>query len=161
MIRHTLTRIAMTSLVLAGLSSVAAAQDFTAKDITVSHPYARETPPGARTGAAYLTLVNKAQAPDQLLKVTSAIAAKAELHTMTMDKDVMRMREVGNIPLKPGEKVNMRPGSGYHVMLIDLKQPLKAGEQFPLTLEFAKAGKLEVMVVVEKRDGGDHKHHHH
>ena len=68
---------------------------------------------------------------------------------MSMDDGVMRMREVEAIAVAPGAPIKMRPGSGFHFMLMDLKQPLKDGESFPMTLEFERAGKVEVKVVVQ------------
>jgi copper(I)-binding protein len=87
------------------------------------------------------------------------------MHTMSMDGNVMKMREVSSIELKPSVKVSMKPGDGYHIMLIGLKQPLKIGDKFPLTLTFEKAGKAEVTVWVEDKDQKAEKktnaHQHH
>jgi hypothetical protein len=88
---------------------------------------------------------------------------------MTMDGDVMKMRAVERIDLKPGEKIEMKPGHGYHIMLMGLKKPLKAGESFPMQLRFRKAGKVQITVKVmetsaaPKSGGADdmHEHHHH
>ncbi len=83
---------------------------------------------------------------------------------MTVDSGgVMRMREVADIALQPGEPVNMRPGGGLHIMLIGLKQPLREGDSFPMTLEFERGGTTEVKVVVQvpkarPGDGGEHRH---
>ena len=136
-----------------------------AGDIEITHPYATPTPPGAVNGAAYIaTLTNTGQQADRLLRVATPIAQRAELHTMTVDAGgVMRMRELTEMPLAPGAAVKMRPGEGLHFMLIGLKQPLKAGDSFPLTLEFERGGKTEVKVVVQvpKARGdemGEHKH---
>lgn len=84
-------------------------------------------------------------------------AERAEVHTHVNDNGVMRMRKVeGGVAVAPGQTVKFAPGS-YHIMLLGLKQPLKAGDRFPLTLSFEKAGQVEVQVVVQ--DGaGDHAH---
>jgi copper(I)-binding protein len=81
------------------------------------------------------------------------VAGTAELHQMVMDAGVMRMRAVAGLDVKPGDRLVLKPGA-YHVMLTDLKRPLQAGETFPLTLRFAKAGSIEVSVEVESMAGG-------
>jgi copper(I)-binding protein len=69
---------------------------------------------------------------------------------MSVDaQGVMRMREVDGIALAPKAKVQMRPGAGMHLMLIGLKEPLKEGASFPMTLQFERAGKVEVKVIVQ------------
>lgn len=85
--------------------------------------------------------------------------------SMTTD-NVMRMREVSSIELKPQEKIVMQPGDGYHIMLLGLKAPLKAGDKLPLTLTFKKAGKVETSISVEenkakKTDSKQEEHQHH
>lgn len=99
------------------------------------------------TGAVYLTIENKGDAADTLLEVRSAAAAKVELHTMTMDGMVMKMRRLGALPIEAGETVSLAPG-GLHIMLIRLKEPLGEGMSVPLTLVFEKAGSVEVSAPV-------------
>lgn len=149
---------------LASLTS-AHAHGGRAGDIEITHPYATPTPPGAVNGAAYIaTLTNTGQQADRLLRVGTPIAQRAELHSMTVDAGgVMRMRELAEMPLAAGASVKMRPGEGLHLMLIGLKQPLKAGDSFPLTLEFERGGKTEVKVIVQVPKAGagmdtEHKH---
>jgi copper(I)-binding protein len=122
-----------------------------AGDVEITHPYATPTPPGAVNGAAYVvTLENTGKQPDKLLRISTPIAERAEIHTMAVDAGgVMRMREVSGIDLAPGASVKMRQGDGYHFMLIGLKHPLKEGDSFPLTMEFEHGGKTEVKVVVQ------------
>jgi copper(I)-binding protein len=88
---------------------------------------------------------------------------------MAMDGNVMKMREVDGVDLPPNSKVAMQPGDGYHIMLMGLKKPLAAGDKFPMTLRFEKAGKVDVSVKVEdqaaaqnKPDGmmGEHRMQH-
>ena len=137
---------------LAVLSITAAhAHGGKAGDIEIKHPFATPTPPGAANGAAYIaTLENTGKQPDRLLRASSPVAARAEIHTLSMDSaGVMRMREAGEIALAPGAAIKMRPGDGYHLMLMGLKQPLKEGDSFPMTLEFERGGKAEVKVVVQ------------
>ncbi|HWI11310.1 MAG TPA: copper chaperone PCu(A)C [Burkholderiaceae bacterium] len=136
-----------------------------AGDVEITHPFATPMPAGASNGAAYVaTLENTGKQADRLIRVSTPIAQRAEIHTMAVDAGgVMRMREVGEIALPPGVLVKMRPGEGYHFMLMGLKQPLKEGDSFPLMLEFEHGGKAEVKVVVQvpkARPGemAEHKH---
>ncbi|HYD78728.1 MAG TPA: copper chaperone PCu(A)C [Paucimonas sp.] len=128
--------------------------------LRIDQPQARATVPGQPSGAAYLTIENGDKSADKLIAASSPVANSVELHTMTMDGDVMRMREVPSIVLPPGAKVAMKPGNGYHIMLMGLKQPLKEGGKFPLTLTFEKAGKAEVEVRVGGQAGAAEHHHH-
>ena len=125
----------------------ALAHEFKLGAISIGHPYARATAPGQPTGGAYLRLVNKG--PDErLLSASSAIAERVELHSMKMEGDVMRMREVGTLDLPSGQTIDLKPG-GLHLMLTGLKAPLKSGDRFPLTLKFEKGGEVVVTVNVE------------
>ena len=141
------------SAALLALSALGAVQAHggRAGDVEITHPFAVPTPPGAVNGAAYIaTLENTGKQPDRLLRISTPIAQRAEIHTMAVDAGgVMRMREVGEIALAPGVPVKMRPGEGMHFMLIGLKQPLKEGDSFALTMEFERGGKTEVKVVVQ------------
>ena len=121
--------------------------------------------PGTSNGAAYFAaLENTGNAGDRLLRATTPAASRVELHTMAVDaQGVMRMREVDGIALAPHAKIEMRPGSGMHLMLIGLKEPLKEGSSFPMTLQFERAGVVEVKVVVQAtkpRDGASAPHSH-
>ena len=85
--------------------------------------------------------------PDRLVAVASPLAGKVELHAHLHEGGVMKMREVEAIDVAPGKPAKLETG-GLHIMIMDLKQPLKAGETIPLTLTFEKAGKVEVQVPV-------------
>ncbi|WP_119156606.1 copper chaperone PCu(A)C [Caldimonas tepidiphila] len=159
--------IAATALALSLLTS-AHAHDYQLGPIRIAHPWARATVAGQPAGGAYLKLENAGPA-DRLLSVRSPVAASAELHLMTMDGNIMRMREVDAIALPAGQTVEFKPG-GLHIMLTGLKAPLKQGERVPLTLRFEKAGEVNVELAVESAasSGGDKpaagaatKHHHH
>lgn len=160
--RHLLTLVAALAL-----TGTAYAHDYKVAELQVGHPWARPTVPGQPSGGAYLSIENKGKAGDKLIAVASPIAKSAEIHTMSMEGNVMKMREVGSIDIKPTEKIAMQPGNGYHIMLIGLSQPLKAGDKIPMTLTFEKAGKLEVSVYVEDKtadkggDKGGMEHMHH
>lgn len=132
-----------------------------AGDIAVEQPFARATP--AKVGGVFMTLKNAGGTADKLVKAASPVAENVELHTHVKDGDAMRMRPVENIPVPARGQTALEPG-GYHVMLIGLKQPLKEGAQFPLTLTFEKAGTVTIQVPVMKAGSmgdaghGGHKH---
>ena len=114
--------------------------------IDVKDAWARATPGKAQNGAAYLTI--QSATPDRLTSVSTPVAKEAQLHTMTMQGDVMKMRPLAALDLPAGQPVTLQPG-GTHIMLMGLKEPLRPGQSFPLTLHFAKGGPLEVNVTVE------------
>lgn len=143
------------------LAGAAHGHSYEVGDIRIGHPHARPTVAQQPSGGAYLTLENRGNKSDRLLDVASPVAASAQIHTMTMEGDVMRMREAGALELAPAAKVEMKPGAGYHIMLMGLKQTLAPGDKFPMTLNFEKAGKIEVSVTVDARDSkpaGGHAH---
>jgi len=139
------------ALALAVVAAAAFAHGSTVGDIEIGHPYATPSLPGTSNGAGYFAMLeNTGNAADRLLRATTPAAARVELHTMAVDaQGVMRMREIDGIALAPHAKVRMRPGSGIHLMLIGLKAPLKDGARFPMTLEFERAGKVEIEFVVQ------------
>lgn len=143
---HFQRAIAGTALALATLTTLA--HSFKLGEIDIGHPYARPTREGQLVAGGYLKLTNKGAA-DRLLSARSPAADAAEIHSMTMDGDVMKMRQVDAIELATGQTVELKPG-GYHLMLMGLKAPLKAGDQFPLTLKFENAGEVVVTVKVEE-----------
>jgi len=120
-------------------------------DIAIEHPFATPSIPGTTTGAVYLaSLENAGKVADKLVAASTPVAARVEIHTMSVDaQGVMRMREIDGIALAPQAKVRMQPGTGLHLMLVGLKEPLKEGATFPITLQFERAGKAEVTVVVQ------------
>ncbi|WP_341705384.1 DUF1775 domain-containing protein [Ferrovibrio sp.] len=119
-----------------------------AGDIAIEAPFARATP--ARVGGVFLTLKNGGKAADILVRAASPVAEHVELHEHVKDGEAMRMRPVdGGIPVPAGGITALQPG-GYHVMLIGLKQPLKEGSHFPLTLTFQKAGAVTLDIPVMK-----------
>nr|WP_244597997.1 copper chaperone PCu(A)C [Afipia felis] len=122
----------------------ASGPQFKAGDLTVTAPWSRATPKGAKIGAGYLTIQNNGTAPDKLVGVESVVAGKTEIHEMSMTDGVMKMRPVtGGVTIEPGKSVVLGP-SGYHLMLMDLKNPLEQGQSFDATLRFEKAGPLKV-----------------
>ena len=117
--------------------------------ITVEQAWARATPRGALTGAAYMTLINKGAFADRLLSATTPVVDQIQFHKQTEDNGVSRMREVHNVELSPGGKIIFKPGD-MHMMIVGIRQPLKEGQTFPLTLQFEKAGQIDVTVPIEK-----------
>jgi copper(I)-binding protein len=116
--------------------------------IQVSRLLAPPTPPTAGVGAVYLWITNNGGKADSLLAVSSAMAAKAEIHSSTMTQGMMQMRPIAALDLPPGVTVKIEPGS-LHIMLQGLKQPLVAGSFVPLALEFRDAGMLLVQVPIK------------
>jgi len=133
---------------LAALCALALTSPALAADIAVSSPWARASAPNAPNGACYLEIANTGKEPDRLVSASSPVAAKVELHTHLMDNGVMKMRPVDAFEVAPGEPQVLRPG-GNHIMLMGLKETLKAGARFPVTLTFAKAGAVTVEVPVQ------------
>ena len=128
-------------------SLVASAALAQTNQLEVSNAWARATPGKAENGAAYLTI--QSPTPDRLLTVSSPVAKKAELHTMSMEGMVMKMRPLADLDIHAGQPVTLKPG-GQHVMLLGLDAPLREGQSFPLTLTFEKAGTRTVTVSIEK-----------
>lgn len=146
-----MTRVSLiAAAVCAALSAMPAlAGDVTIGALKISSPWTRATPKGAAVGGGYMTITNTGSAPDRLIGGAADIAARFEVHEMSMDNGVMKMRELANgIEIKPGEAIEFKPGS-YHVMFMGLKQPLVQGQNLKATLQFEKAGKVEVEFVIE------------
>jgi copper(I)-binding protein len=113
-------------------------------DLVVTQAWSRATPAGAKVASGYLTIENKGSAPDRLRGGTSDVAAKVDVHEMATRDGVMTMRMLeGGLPIAPGATVKLAPSS-YHLMLTDIKQPLKQGDKITVTLDFEKAGKKDV-----------------
>ncbi|HEX3502655.1 MAG TPA: copper chaperone PCu(A)C [Xanthobacteraceae bacterium] len=126
------------------LSPAAHAADYDVGSIHISQPWSRATPKGASSGAGYMTITNKGTAPDRVACVSSDAAAQCQIHTMTMDNGVMKMRPVeGGLEILPGQTIMLKPG-GFHMMLVDLKHPLEAGGTMKATLKFDHAGTVDV-----------------
>lgn len=139
------------------------AHDFRQGDLVIDHPYATPSPGGTRNGGVYFkSLRNRGHQADRLLAARSAVAERVELHQMQMDGQVMRMREVAAIELPARTEVHLRHGGAgsHHLMLINLKQPLKDGDRFDLELVFEKAGTRQVHVWVQTPRPGKASHTH-
>jgi copper(I)-binding protein len=136
------------ALALCFVGIAASAHDYRAGDLKIAHPWARMTVPGQPSGGAYLKLQNTGSVPERLLGGSTVAAERLELHSMSMDGNVMKMREVQAIDVAPGQTVELSPGQ-LHIMLIGLKAPLKAGDKVPVTLKFEKAGDVKIELMVE------------
>ena len=140
---------ALAVALLLGLATAAQAQSASGLPIRIESPWARATFGGAKTGAAYLTILNQGRVDDRLVAISTPVAAIAELHRTAEEQGTMTMRPVPALELKAGAKITFEPG-GYHIMLMKLRAPLKEGQTFPLALTFEKAGRIEVAVKVKK-----------
>jgi copper(I)-binding protein len=139
-----LTTIAQAQPDPAGQSATTGAATFKLGDLIVTSPWTRATPGGAKIAGGYLKITNNGTAPDRFVGAKSAEADHVEIHEMSMDDGVMKMRPLPDgLEIKPGATVELKSG-GYHLMFMDIKQPLKAGDTFKATLQFEKAGPLEV-----------------
>jgi copper(I)-binding protein len=140
------------------------AQEVKAGDLVISQAWSRATPGGAKIAGGYLTIENKGTASDRLISGAGDVAGKVEIHEMAMNNGVMTMRPLDKgLPIEPGKTVKLAPG-GYHLMLMDLKNPLKQGDKVPLTLKFEKAGDVKLALDVQgvgaqAPAAGDHSGH--
>jgi len=127
------------------VGSAARAAEYDVGSIHIAQPWARATPKSAKSAAGYMTITNKGATPDRVNCVSSDASAQCQIHSMTMEGGVMKMRPVeGGLEIKPGETVALAPRGGLHVMLETLKHPLEAGETVKATLKFDKAGTVDV-----------------
>lgn len=146
------------------LATPALAHDYRLGDVQISHPFATPAPPSVPHGAAYVDITVEGEEPAVLVGASTPASDTVELHDMAMDDGVMRMRQVMQIEVPGGITQTMRPGGGYHLMLMNLVAPLREGDRFPMTLEFAERGEVEVEVWVQSAgegsaDADDHHHH--
>ena len=151
MLLASLTRAALSAFLLASLLAAppSRADEVKAGDLVISQAWSRATPGGAKVGGGFLTIENKGTAPDRLIGGTSDVASKVEVHEMSMNNGVMTMRPLEKgLTIDPGRTVKLAPG-GYHLMLMNLKNPLKQGDKLAIGLEFEKAGKVQVSFDVQ------------
>ncbi len=127
---------------------VAVAHEYSAKGMTVAHPWARATPGGATIGGAYLEMKAARGQSDRLISASSPAAGAVELHSHVMEGGIAKMRRVDAIAVPGGKSVVLKPG-GYHLMLTGLKAPLKQGDLLKLTLVFEKAGAIDLEATVQ------------
>lgn len=134
----------LTLAIAALLAAPAAAADYKIGSLDITQPWARATPKGASTGAAYMTITNSGSKTERLSCASSPAAATCGIHEMAMDNGVMKMRPVqGGVEVKPGQTVTLKPG-GYHMMLEGLKAPLKTGDNLEATLTSSDGASVKV-----------------
>ena len=142
------------------------AHDFKAGSIQIDHPYATPTYGESKTGAVYFRAIkNNGSSVDHLIAARSPVAEVVEIHRVSMDDAVMRMRQMPELEIRPGQALAVRHDAhhGYHLMLIGLKKPLKEGDRFPLFMRFKQGGEVEVNVVIQRpksSGAGPHEHKH-
>jgi copper(I)-binding protein len=142
---RTLTAAALAALV----ATSAFAQEYKLGSLVIDHPWTRSTPKSATVAGGYLKITNTGSAPDRLTGGSVDVARKLEVHEMSMDGGVMKMRELKNgIEIPAGATVELKPGS-YHIMMTNLARPLSKGEKVKGSLTFEKAGKVDVEFTVE------------
>jgi copper(I)-binding protein len=137
------------------------AHEFKQGALTITHPWARPTPPGLTVTAVYFGVKNNGKTADRLIGYSSNAAGRTELHETRMDGGMARMRAVESVLIPAKGSIKAEPG-GLHLMLLDLKQTLAVGQRIPVTLKFERAGTVVVEAVVEdakKRAADDHSHH--
>ena len=162
--RLVLSALAVSSLVVAGGSTLATTPDATPAamaGMSGTPAAGMDMHQQAMTGtsAAYLTIENSGSEPDRLVGASSPAAKTVEIHEMVDDGGTMRMRPLADgLAIPANATTTLEPG-GYHIMLIDLKAPLKAGDRFPLDLTFEKAGRRQVEVVVGTAPAAGHGKH--
>ncbi|AKI01403.1 hypothetical protein IMCC20628_02707 [Hoeflea sp. IMCC20628] len=138
------------STALLGFSTaIVSAHDYKVGELMIDHPVARATPPNAPVSGGYMTIHNNGSEADRLVSGEAAFAGRVEIHEMSMEGEVMKMRQlVDGLEVPAGGEVVLKPG-GYHIMFIGLEQQLTEGETYPVTLVFEKAGSVDVEFNVE------------
>lgn len=147
----------LTALIMAPATQ---AHEASAQGLHIAHPFATPTPPGAPNGAAYLTISAEGDSIS-LVGAASPVSEAVEIHSMSMDDGTMRMRRLDRLEVPAGETVKLRPGGGAHFMLIGLREALKIGDTFPMTLEFANHDSVEIEVRVHRAGENDSDSHRH
>ncbi|HEX7055308.1 MAG TPA: copper chaperone PCu(A)C [Burkholderiales bacterium] len=127
--------------------------------IRIENAWTRATPPGAKIAAGYMTIRNDSDAADRLVSATSPAAAKVAPHVTTEEGGISRMRAVEGYDIPAHGAFELEP-SGAHLMLMDLKAPLEAGEKVPLVLRFRRAGEVKVELEVRPLGASRHGHGH-
>ncbi|MBT8515705.1 copper chaperone PCu(A)C [Polynucleobacter paneuropaeus] len=152
--KNTLIAVVSVSSVL--FNSGVFAQNAKVGSLQIDNAYTRATAPGQQVAGGFMKIENKGAA-DQLISASSPAAGEVQLHQMSMEGNVMKMGQVKDIVVPANGSVDLKPG-GYHIMLMNIKAPLKAGETVPVKLKFAKAGEVEVKLPVNAVGSGMNMH---
>ena len=146
------------TLSLTALATSAFAHEYKKGTLIIDHPITRETPPGTSVGAGYLSITNNSTEDDKLIKITGDLSPVIQIHTMSLENNVIRMEQIKEgLVIPAGKSVQLQPG-GKHLMFMNLPQQLKVGEKHKVVLIFEKAGEIEVTFNVEKHNTEDTKH---
>jgi copper(I)-binding protein len=138
---------------LALIANSAAGHDYKVGDLEIDHPWSRATPKGAKVASGYVKITNTGQTADRLVGGTFALSNRFEIHEMSMEKGVMKMRELKDgLEIKPGVTVELKPAL-YHLMFTDLTRPLAKGDRVKGTLVFERAGTVDVEYSIEAIGG--------
>jgi periplasmic copper chaperone A len=130
-------------------SQACCAQEYVLGALRISGLWALATPPSATVAGGFMTIINSGASADRLVSVTTNASGHVDIHEMHIVNGVMMMRTVNpGITIQPKATATLKPFS-HHLMLEDLKRPLKAGETVTATLVFEKAGSIEVILNVE------------
>ena len=141
--------IAATAMIATTPRLATAQQAYTIGAIRIDHPWSRVAPEGFKVAGGFMRITNTGKEPDRLIGGSFLRSGRLEVHEMKMKDGRMVMNEMtGGLEIPPGGSVLLRPGS-YHVMFMELKEPLKTGERIKGTLVFAKAGTIEVEYLIE------------
>ena len=143
-------RLRTTSITIAlAFGALIAGQARAAGPISIETPWTRATAVAQSVGGGFMTIVNAGKADDRLVSASSPVAAEVQIHDMKMEEGVMRMRQLtGGLAVPAGARVELKPRS-LHLMFMQLKAPLVAGQTVPVTLQFEKAGSVAVQFRVE------------
>jgi periplasmic copper chaperone A len=158
--------IAISLVAVSTVSGAAIAVDYKAGGLEIDSPWSRAVPKGAKVAAGYMTIKNMGTEPDRLVGGSTPVAGRFEIHEMSMDKGVMKMRPLSSgLEIKPGQTVELKPSSS-HIMIMDLKEPIQRGKPFKASLMFEKAGAVDVEFAVEAvgatpAAAPEHGAHHH
>jgi len=128
--------------------------------VTIENAWSRATAPGAKVGAGYFTIRNQSAAPDRLVGASSPAAARVETHVIEKQGEILRMREVKGYEVPAKGSFELKPG-GAHLMLVEIKRPLKEGEKVPLVLRFQNAGEVRIELEVRALGAPKAQPHHH
>jgi periplasmic copper chaperone A len=161
MLRTILIGAAASALFIGAAFGQDASRSYKVGPLVIEAPWARATPAGARVAGGYLKITNTGQQADRLIGGSLPVASEVEIHEMTVNDGVMRMRRLEKgLEIKPGQSVELKPG-GYHLMFTGLREGLKEDQTIKGTLEFERAGSIEIEYRVAPigAQSGGHKRH--
>lgn len=146
------------AMVALTLPSTATAHEFKLGALVIHHPHIKATPPNAPVSGGYMIIDNTGAEADRLVSVEDSFAGKTQIHEMSMQGEVMKMRQLADgLEIAAGGSVELKPG-GYHVMFMQLKEQMQPGEMRKATLVFEKAGRIEIEFMVDDMSGASMDH---